>query len=72
MADEKANVSPEESKTPKAPAPSGPGDPPAPEHTEGPAVPIGDHAALAHAEPTMQEQSVIPGMGETLPRRPAR
>ena len=25
MADEKANVSPEESKTPEAPAPSGPG-----------------------------------------------
>lgn len=31
MADEKVNVSPEESKTPEAPAPSGPGDPPAPE-----------------------------------------
>ena len=42
MADEKVNVSPEESKTPEAPAPSGPGDPPAPEHTEGPAVPRGD------------------------------
>ena len=26
MADEKINVSPEESKTPEAPAPSGPGD----------------------------------------------
>ena len=37
MADEKVNVSPEESKAPEAPAPSGPGDPPAPEHTEGPA-----------------------------------
>ena len=45
MADEKVNVSPEESKTPEAPAPSGPGDPPAPEHTEGPAVPGGDQAA---------------------------
>lgn len=39
MADEKVNVSPEEKKAPEAPAPSGPGDPPAPEHTEGPAVP---------------------------------
>ena len=39
MADEKVNMSPEERKTPEAPAPSGPGDPPAPEHTEGPAVP---------------------------------
>ena len=39
MADEKVNVSPEESKTPEAPAPSGPGNPPAPEHTEGPSVP---------------------------------
>ena len=29
MADEKVNVSPEESKTPEAPAPSGPGDLPA-------------------------------------------
>ncbi len=38
MADEKVNVSPEERKTPEAPAPSGPGDPPAPEHTEGPAT----------------------------------
>lgn len=28
MADEKVNVSAEESKTPEAPAPSGPGDPP--------------------------------------------
>ena len=48
MADEKVNVSAEESKTPEAPAPSGPGDPPAPEHTEGPAVPGGDQAAPAH------------------------
>ena len=39
MADEKVNVSPEEKKAPEAPAPSGPGDPPAPKHTEGPAVP---------------------------------
>ena len=45
MADEKVNVSPEESKTLEAPATSGPGDPPAPEHTEGPAVPGGDQAA---------------------------
>ena len=37
MADEKVNVSPEEKKAPEAPAPSGPGDPPAPEQTEGPA-----------------------------------
>ena len=67
MADEKVNVSPEESKTPEAPAPSGPGDPPAPEQTEGPAVPGGDQAAPAHAEPATPEQSVIPGMGEDVP-----
>ena len=60
MADEKVNASPEESKIPEAPAPSGPGDPPAPEHTEGPAVPGGDQAAPAHAEPATPEQSVIP------------
>ena len=42
MADEKVNVSPEESKTSEALAPSGPGDSPAPEHTEGSAVPGGD------------------------------
>ena len=67
MADEKVNVSPEESKTSEAPAPSGPGDPPAPEHTEGPAVPGGDQAAPSHAEPSTPEQSVIPGMGEDAP-----
>ena len=67
MADEKVNVSPEESKTPEAPAPSGPGDPPAPEHTDGPAVPGGDHAVPAHAELTMPEQSVTPGVGEDAP-----
>ena len=76
MADEKVNVSPEESKPPEAPAPSGPGEPPAPEHTEGPAVPGGDQAAPAHVEPAMPEktegpikpeQSVIPGMGEDTP-----
>ena len=76
MADEKVNVSPEEKKAPEAPAPSGPGDPPAPEHTEGPAVPGGDQTAPAHVEPAMPEktegpikpeQSVIPGMGEDAP-----
>ena len=76
MADEKVNVSPEESKAPEAPAPSGPGDPPAPEHTEGPAVLGGDQTAPAHVEPAMPEktegpikpeQSVIPGMGEDTP-----
>ena len=67
MADEKVNVSPEERKTPEAPAQSGPGDPPAPEHTEGPAVPGGDQAAPAHVEPATPEQSVIPGMGEDAP-----
>ena len=61
MADEKVNVSPEESKTPEAP------DPPAPEHTEGPAGPGGDQAAPSHAEPSTPEQSVIPGMGEDAP-----
>ena len=35
MADEKVNVSPEEKKAPEAPAPSGPGDPPAPEAHRG-------------------------------------
>lgn len=67
MADEKVNVSPEESKTSEAPAPSGPGDPPAPEHTEGSAVPGGDQAAPSHAEPAAGEhtqQTVLPGMGE--------
>ena len=67
MADEKVNMSPEERKTPEAPAPSGPGDPPAPEHTEGPAVPGGDQAAPAHVGPATPEQSVIPGMGEDAP-----
>lgn len=76
MADEKVNASPEEKKAPEAPAPSGPGEPPAPEHTEGPAVPGGDQAAPAHVEPAMPEktegpikpeQSVIPGMGEDTP-----
>ena len=67
MADEKVNVSSEEKKAPEAPAPSGPGDPPAPEHTEGPAVPGGAQAAPAHAEPSTPEQSVIPGMGEDVP-----
>ena len=76
MADEKVNVSPEEKKAPEAPAPFGPGDPPAPKHTEGPAVPGGDQTAPAHVEPAMPEktegpikpeQSVIPGMGEDTP-----
>ena len=65
MADEKVNVSPEERKTPEAPAPSGPGDPPAPEHTEGPAVPGGAHAEPAAGEHT--QQTVLPGMGEEAP-----
>ena len=70
MADEKVNMSPEERKTPEAPAPSGPGDPPAPEHTEGPAVPGGDQAAPSHAESAAGEhtpQTVLPGMGEDAP-----
>ena len=76
MADEKVNASPEEKKAPEAPAPSGPGDPPAPEHTEGPAVPGGDQTAPTHVEtampekteePIKPEQSVIPGMGEDAP-----
>ena len=70
MADEKVNESPEESKAPEAPAPSGPGDPPVPEHTEGPAVPGGDQAAPAHAEPAAGEhtqQTILPGMGEDAP-----
>ena len=67
MADEKVNVSPEEKNAPETPAPSGPSDPPAPEHTEGPAVPGGDQAAPAHVGPATPEQSVIPGMGEDAP-----
>lgn len=70
MADEKVNVSPEENKAPEAPAPSGPGDAPAPEHTEGPAVPGGAQAAPAHAEPAAGEhtqQTVLSGMGEDAP-----
>ena len=53
MADEKVNVSPEEKKAPETPAPSGPGDPPAPEHTEGPAVPGGDQAAPLMRSPPL-------------------
>ncbi len=67
MADEKVDVSPEGSKPTEAPAPSGPGYPLTPEHTEGPAVPGGDQAAPAHAEPATPEQSVIPGMGGDVP-----
>ena len=70
MADEKVNVSPEESKTSEALAPSGPGDSPAPEHTEGSAVPGGDQTVPAHAEPAAGEhtqQTVFPGMGEDAP-----
>lgn len=70
MADEKVNVSPEEKKAPEAPAPSGPGDPPALEHTEGPAVPGGDQAAPAHVGPAAGEhtqQTILPGMGEDAP-----
>ena len=70
MADEKVNVSSEEKKAPEAPAPSGPGDSPAPEHTEGSAVPGGDQTVPAHAEPAAGEhtqQTVFPGMGEDAP-----
>ena len=70
MADEKVNVSPEESNTPEAPSPAVPGDPPALEHTEGPAVPGRAQAAPAHAEPTAGEhtqQTVLPGMVRTPP-----
>ena len=70
MADEKVNANPEEKKAPEAPAPSGPGDPPAPEHTEAPTVLDGDQAVPAHAEPTAGEhtqQSVLPDMGEDAP-----
>lgn len=70
MADEKVNVSPEEKKAPETPALSGPGDPPVPEHTEGSAVPGGDQAAPAHAEPADGEhtqQTVLSGMGEDAP-----
>ena len=67
MADEKVNVSPEGSKTPETPAPSGPGYPLTPEHTEGLAVPGGDQAAPSHVEPATPERSVIPGMCEDAP-----
>ena len=70
MADEKVNVSPEEKKAPETPAPSGPGDPSAPEHTEEPAVPGGAQTAPDHAEPAAGEhtqQTVLPGMGEDAP-----
>ena len=81
MADEKVNVSPEESKTSEALAPSGPGDSPAPEHTEGSAVPGGDQTAPAHVEPAMPEKRRGPSSRSSLlslvwvrtfPRRPAR
>ena len=72
MADEKVNVSPEEKKAPEAPAPSGPGDPPAPEHTEGPAVPGGDQAAPLMWGPPRQSSLLSLVWVRTLPRRPAR
>ena len=64
MADEKVNAGPEEKKAPEAPAS------PAPEHTEGPAVPGRAQAAPAHAEPTAGEhtqQTLLPGMGVDSP-----
>lgn len=70
MADEKVNANPKEKKAPEAPAPSGPGDSPAPEHTEGPAVPGRAQAAPAHAEPAAgkyTQQTVLPGMVRTPP-----
>ena len=73
MADEKVNASPEEKKAPETPAPSGPGDPPAPEHVEGPGGPGKDQAAPAHAEPAAPsagehtQQTILPGMGEDAP-----
>ena len=75
MADEKVNVSPEEKKAPEAPAPSGPGDPPAPEHTEGPAVPGGDQRPpLMRSLPlgNIPSRPFSPVWVRTLPRRPAR
>ena len=72
MADEKVNVSPEEKKAPEAPAPSGPGDPPAPEQTEGPAVPAGDQAAPLMRSPPRRSSLLSLVWVRTLPRRPAR
>ena len=75
MADEKVNVSSEEKKAPEAPAPSGPGDPPAPEHTEGPAVLVGIRRppfmlSLPLGNIPSRPFSLI--WVRTLPRRPAR
>ena len=58
MADETMNKGPEENKATEAPAPSPLGDPPAPEHPEGPAAPIGDKPSPA------QEEAAVPPVGE--------
>ena len=45
------NASPEEKKAPETPSPSGPGDPPALERTEGPAQNEGaDHSSAGRLE----------------------
>ena len=75
MADEKVNVSPEESKTPEAPAPSGPGDPPAPEHTRAPLFLAGIRRLPLMRSPQLgniPSRPFSPVWVRTLPRRPAR
>ena len=72
MADEKVNVGPEGSKTPEAPAPSGPGDPLTPEHTEGPLFLAGiRRPLLMRSLPRRSSLLSLVWVG-TLPRRPAR
>ena len=72
MADEKVNASPEESKIPEAPAPSGPGDPPAPEHTEGPLFLVGiRRPPLMRSLPRRSSLLSLVWV-RTFPRRPAR
>ena len=72
MADEKVNASPEESKIPEAPAPSGPGDPPAPEHTVGPLVLVGIRRPPLMRNPPRRSSLLSLVWVRTLPRRPAR
>ena len=67
MADEKSERKPGGKQNPGSSGSVRAGRSARAEHTEGPAVPGGDQAAPAHAEPATPEQSVIPGMGEDVP-----
>ena len=75
MADEKVNVSPEESKTPEAPAPSGPGERPRRNTPRGPLFLVGiKRLPLMRSLPlgNIPRRPFSPVWVRTLPRRPAR